>query len=511
MKPGALLTASLLCAIVGLSYATTTARADGDLNNVKHIIVVMQENHSFDNYFGALPYVPGGAYHAANPPGNPGSCPANDHQCVEGLRCHHDGPTGPLVCINKNRDDEGGFVKSFHEKTFCNGPDLDHGWVGVHFEGNLNHPNDTLLSMPNDGFVFQNDLTEQIDMAGAPDPDDTMGYYDQNDLPFYYDLAQSFAIDDHYFCSVLGQTFPNRSYLLAATSFGHLTTSEIVVFPFTGTNPYKPITGTLFDLLDADHVVWRDYFSDFPESLIFRTIASAFGHGNAQPLSQFFTDVAAGTLPPVSFVEAAYGVGALPENDEHPPTDIKLGQVYVSQVVNALRNSQSWKDTVLFFTYDEHGGYYDHMATPAAAQGGERTPDGIGPGQCADLSAPPGSEMLGGGMNCAISQALATQLCAAANPTDPFPFDCASFDQLGIRVPFIAVSPFSKPHYVSHTPGDHASLVAFIEKRFLSSAHLTLRDANASTLEDLFDFDNSPSLNTAVSQAPPASPATDCP
>lgn len=511
MKFSALLIASLLCSIVGLSSAVSTARADGDLNNVKHIIVVMQENHSFDNYFGVLPYVPNGAYHAANPPGNPGPCPANDHQCVEGLRCHRDGPKGPLVCINKNRDDESGFVKSFHEKTFCNGPDLDHGWVGVHFEGNLHHPNDTLLSMPNDGYVFQNDLTEQIDMPGAPDPDDTMGYYDQNDLPFYYDLAQSFAIDDHYFCSVLGQTFPNRSYLLAATSFGHLTTSEIVVFPFTGTNPYKPITGTLLDLLDSDGVVWRDYFSDFPQSLIFRTIASAFGHGNAKPLSQFFTDVAAGTLPQVSFVESAYGVGALPENDEHPPTDIKLGQLYVSQVVNALRNSPSWKDTVLFFTYDEHGGYYDHMATPAAPQGGERTPDGIGPGQCADLSAPPGSEALGGGMNCSISQALATQLCAAANPTDPFPFDCASFDQLGIRVPFIAVSPFSKPHYVSHTPGDHASLVAFIEKRFLSSAHLTLRDANASTLEDLFDFDNSPSLSTAVSQAPPASPPSDCP
>jgi phospholipase C len=88
--------------------------------------------------------------------------------------------------------------------------------------------------------------------------------------------------------------------------------------------------------------------------------------------------------------------------------------------------------------------------------------------------------------------------------------DCASFDQLGIRVPFIAVSPFSKPHYVSHTTGDHTSIAAFIEKRFLSSSHLTLRDANASTLEDMFDFDNSPSLNAAVSQAP-APASTDCP
>lgn len=508
MRYSAIVAASLLCSFAGLS-SSVPASADGDINKVNHIVIVMQENHSFDNYFGVLPYVPGGEYHNAGPPGNPRPCPPDDHQCVDGLRCHRDGPGGPLVCINKNRDDEGGFVKSFHEQTYCNAPDLDHGWVGVHFEGNFNHPNDTLLSMPNNGFVLQNDLTEQIDTPGAPDPDDTMGYYDQDNLPFYYDLAQTFAINDRYFCSVLGQTFPNRSYLLAATSFGHLTTSEIVTPPI-GFNPYLPITGTIFDLLDSHGVVWRDYFSDFPQSLIFRTIPNVFGSGAAQPISQFFTDVAAGSLPPVSFVESAFGVAGVPESDEHPPTDIRRGQQFVSQVVNALRNSPSWNDTVLFFTYDEHGGYYDHVATPAAQQGGERTPDGIGPGQCADKSAPPGSEALGGGMNCAISQALATQLCPAANPTDPFPAECASFDQLGIRVPFIAVSPFSKPHYVSHIDGDHTSLVAFIEKRFLGSAHLTLRDANASTLEDMFDFDHSPSLNASVSQAPPPLPS-DCP
>jgi phospholipase C len=299
---------------------------------------------------------------------------------------------------------------------------------------------------------------------------------------------------------------------LAATAFGHLTTAEIVNQPSPGVFfPYKPITGTIFDLLDASHVTWRDYFSDFPESIIFRSIPSLFAKGQIAPLTKFFADVAAGTLPPVSFVESAAGIGpSVPENDEHPPSDIRKGQLYVSQVVNALHNSPSWKDTVLFFTYDEHGGYYDHAATPEAPQGGARTPDGIGPGQCADLSNPPASAALGGGINCSISQSQAQQLCAAASPTGPFPADCASFDQLGIRVPFIAVSPFSKPHYVSHTTGDHTSIAAFIEKRFLGSAHLTLRDANASTLEDMFDFDNTPSLNAAISQAPlPA--ATDCP
>lgn len=109
----------------------------------------------------------------------------------------------------------------------------------------------------------------------------------------------------------------------------------------------------------------------------------------------------------------------------------------------------------------------------------------------------------------------ALQLCPelSDDPTGPYPAQCASFDQLGFRVPFLVVSPFAKSHYVSHTIGDHTSLLAFIEKRFLSSAngshpHLTLRDQNASTLEDLFDFDNAPSLNTPVLQAQP--PADDC-
>jgi phospholipase C len=100
----------------------------------------------------------------------------------------------------------------------------------------------------------------------------------------------------------------------------------------------------------------------------------------------------------------------------------------------------------------------------------------------------------------------------AANPTGPYPASCASFDQLGVRVPFIAVSPFSRPSYVSHTTGDHTSLLALIEKRFLNTntgpLHLTKRDQHADTLEDLFDFDHSPSLNTTVGQA--ASPAVDC-
>ena len=109
----------------------------------------------------------------------------------------------------------------------------------------------------------------------------------------------------------------------------------------------------------------------------------------------------------------------------------------------------------------------------------------------------------------------AEQLCPAmtANLTGPYPANCPNFNQLGIRIPFVAISPFSKQHYVSHTIGDHTSMRALIEKRFLATSgdtreHLTLRDEYAHTLEDMFDFKTSPSLNTVLTSALP--PVTDC-
>ena len=148
------------------------------------------------------------------------------------------------------------------------------------------------------------------------------------------------------------------------------------------------------------------------------------------------------------------------------------------------------------------------------------------------LSNVPASLQPGGGAECAFNFFSVTNtsvkdaqaLCPALadNPTGPFPEQCASFDQLGVRVPFVAVSPFSRPHYVSHTIGDHTSLLALIEKRFFSLVedqatgdgddetrpHLTRRDLHANTLEDLFDFEHSPSLDTVI--VPAAPPAKDC-
>jgi phospholipase C len=501
--------------------AASAARADGDLGKVAHVIVVMQENHSFDNYFGALAYAPSSPYRGPGPLRSVArlGCPDDDHACVDGLTCVAEDAQGNLLCLNANLDDNGKLVTAFHDTRRCVAPDLDHSWLGSHKEADFPLPNLSLLGL-NDGFVRVNDATEQVDTAESSTDDQTMNFYNQNEIPFYYDLAQKFAIDDRYFCSVLGPTFPNRSYTLAATSFGHLTTSDS--FPPPG--GYKPVTGTIFDLLDRSGVTWADYFSDVPAGGSFRAFGATGVDPHFLPVALFLAQAAGvpgvGTLPQVSFVDPNFGVlNPATENDEHPPTDIQRGQAFVSQVISAVRNGPNWATSIVLVTYDEHGGSYDHVRPPRANQNGHRTPDGIAPGQCEDLSNPPASLQPGGGAECSsnllsttdtsVNDAIALCPALSAKPTGPFPLACASFDQLGFRVPFLAVSPFSKPHYVSHTVGDHTSILALIEKRFLpAGSHLTARDQNASTLEDLFDFDGSPSLGTAIGQAAP--PLADC-
>jgi phospholipase C len=540
-----------LCAsaVLACSFGISPALADGNLKNLQHIIIVMQENHSFDNYFGALGYVPGGPYHPAASfdrgrgeradEENTG-CRADDHRCVDGLTCKVTA-AGDFQCRNSNADDDGSVVFAFHDSRRCVLPDIDHGWIAVHESANFAEPNDTLKHFLGDGFVRATDLTDQPDTGPeTPFEDQTMSFYNQQELPFYYSLAQDFAISDRHFSSTLGPTFPNRAYLSAATSFGHVTTNDTLPPP----GGYKPVNGTIYDLMDANHVTWADYFQDVPQAGSFRTFSATAIDPHFLPYELFLAQVAgaptAPPLPQVSFVDPNFGflAGRALQSDEHPPIDIQRGQAFLSQVINAVRNGPYWKDTIIFLTYDEHGGFYDHVRPPKAPQGGRRTPDGVAPGQCKDLSNVPASLLPGGGAQCNNNQlsktgtsvATAEELCPelATDPTGPFPAQCASFDQLGFRVPLLAVSAFSKPHYVSHVVGDHTSLLALIEKRFMTSGksrdfdfdhdgnddvdatrpHLTNRDLHASTLEDLFDFDHSPSLHTTVGSALP--PASDC-
>src|SRR5262249_13056829 len=131
-------------------------------------------------------------------------------------------------------------------------------------------------------------------------------------------------------------------------------------------------------------------------------------------------------------------------SDEHPPNNIQGGQKTVAARVNELLGSQSWKNSVLFITYDEGGGYYDHVSPPEACEPDDMLPDS------------------GDGLR---------------------------FDRLGFRVPFVAISPYVKRHHVSHETYDHSSILAFIEKKW-NLPSITRRSANANPLSDLFDFDH---------------------
>lgn len=478
------------------------------LSKVNHIIVVMLENHSFDNYFGALAYVPGGSYHASSV-----GCAADDHRCVGGLNCFVD-PVRGLVCSNSNLDDEGLPVTAFHATSRCS-PDLGHSWTQSHLEADFAHPNATLFYAPGDGFVRLNDAQFQPDSGiETATEDPTMGFYTRDDLPFYYDLAENFAIDDQYFASVMGPTLPNRLYEMAATSFGHISGVDSL----HAGEVFRPASGSILDLLDSKGISWTNFteLGFGGEAMLFRPVGTSAADPHFRSIQDFLA-MAAGSpgaqLPQVSWVSPGF------RDNEHPPNDIQLGQAFVSTVINAIRRGPYWKDSVIFITYDEHGGFYDHVAPPPASQGAARTPDGLYPGQCADLSNPPASQQPGAGADCSESVSEAQSFCSALarSPTAQYPDSCASFDQLGFRVPLLVVSPFAKSHYVSHTIADHASLLAFIEKRFLTEdptaggpgrPHLTLRDQYAATLENLFDFENAPSLNTPVTEARP--PATDC-
>ncbi len=452
------------------------------LARVDHIIVMMQENHSFDNYLGALPYAPGSPYHA-------GPCAAGDHTCVDALTCTA-GAGGALTCTNSNPEADGAApVTAFHDSHLCIFPDLDHSWLGTHGEINLGDPNNSLHGT-NDGFVTVNDLTEQIDTGESPTDDSTMGFHTQADLPYYYGLATTFAVDDRYFSSAPSATVPNRLYEFAGTSFGHLVTTTGEAIPPPG--GYQPINGTIFDMLDKNKVSWGEYVETGGVTELgipYGALVHNPDPPHFQSLGDFMSQASSGDLPSVAFVDFSL------QHSEHAPFDIRAGQKMVADVIGAVRGGPNWKDSIIIWTYDEHGGYYDHVTPPAATP-----PDSIPPGLCADASNPtPGK-----GAQCSDSANEELQLCKQARAGEA----CInSFNQYGIRVPFVAISPFAKPSYVSHTLGDHTSILALIEKRFTNDKHLTARDAHANDLEDLFDFDGAPSMsaNVATSLAPPPS------
>ena len=378
----------------------------GDQIPIDHIIVLMQENRSFDHMFGRIF--------------------AEGQPKAQGLQVFHANPDPTSL----------GLIPSFHQARLCEVADLAHSWNATHRQIGPRHFMD--------GFTATN--VDAVDPNGHR----TMGYFTSADIPFYYGLYSTFAMADRYFASVPGPTYPNRFFLIAGTSFGR-TRNE---FPQKA-NEYGP---SIYDRMNDAGIAWKAYYSDIPFAGFF---AGARAHvENIVTIDQFFEDAANGTLPQVAYLDPKFGGDTTEENDEHPPSNVQLGQAFVADVVQALFESPNWGRTALFIEYDEHGGYYDHVVPPAA---------------CVPDATPP--RLQPGDVN-------------------------ATFDQYGIRVPMVVVSPWARPHYVSHVVHDHTSILRFIETRFDLPA-LTARDANTTPPLEMFDF-SAPPFET-----PPELPAAE--
>jgi phospholipase C len=365
---------------------------------IENVVMLMMENHSFDNFFGMLGRGDGFTLGS-------GGLPTASNPYPDGSVQH-----------------------AFHMPTTCQlsgSPSQE--WTASHTA----YDNGLM-----DGFV-------RAQPSAGSSAGVAMGYWNGADLPFTYSLASVFPIADRWFCSLLGQTDPNRRYLIAGTSAGM--TDDVGDSVGQDLQLLSTARGTIFDRLHSQGISFTDYNEGFPTGTtaeLYPVDDTLLMTGSQKkPMSSFFTDCAAGNLPAFTFLDPNYGT-----QSQENPQNIVVGEAFLASVVNAIGAGPGWSKTVLIITYDEHGGYYDHVPPPPAL-----APDNIGP----DVQ--PGESKYEG------------------------------FRRYGVRVPGLIVSPYAQTGYVSHTVFDHTSVLAFLERKWNLPA-MTMRDANANDLTDLLDL-----------------------
>ena len=432
---------------VAASFASPV-QATGSLQSLNHIIFMLQENRSFDHYFGQLPtYLKNNGYPQALD--------------AEPANASNPGADGKST------------ISAFHLLTQCV-QNLSPFWNESHRDYNLNSPLSATPAM--NGFVVE--AAKNAVASGYADRQGrrAIGYYDWTDLPYYYFMAANFATSDRWFSPVMSRTQPNRMYLMAATTAGH-------VHPLNETNTPPLPNQTIFDALQKAGISWKIYVSDLDRNPPLQDSglndfqsASKYPQ-NFVPASQFHSDLSNGTLPQVVMIEPGY-IGGL---DEHPTVlanvigeGVQAGSNYVSTFINDFMASQYWKNSVFILTFDEGGGFYYHVPPVQTV-----SPDGIPP---SDLQ--PGADFCLG----------------AGGPT-------CDFTYTGFRVPLIVISPFTKKNYVSHTPADYTAILKLIETRF-NIPSLTKRDAQQMDMTEFFDFANVP---WKTPPSPPAQPTNSDP
>jgi phospholipase C len=319
------------------------------LAGIEHIVVLMMENRSFDHFLGALSLDAGYANKAT----------------VSGLKGTETNPAP-----------NGSDVAVFKMANFTP-EDPPHGWDEAHSQFNEGQ---------NDGFVKAH--------AGASQ-NEVMGYHDRSQIPLYYWFADNFAICDNWFASVMGPTWPNRFYLHATTSKGKKANSPLFIAP-----------KTIWDALKSKNVSAKNYRAGALAWILGGMPAKAFGD-LIEPIEDFFDGAQNGTLPSFCIIDPDFQA-----SDDHPAHNIQRGQAFVASVYQALAQSPLWFKTLLVITYDENGGFYDHVAPPTTV---DEEPE---------------------------------------------------FTQLGFRVPALVIGPTVKKGYVCKTQLEHSSVAATLKTRW---------------------------------------------
>lgn len=324
--------------------------SDELLTGIDHIVVVMMENRSFDQYFGMI---------------------NSDRQYPSAGRVN--GLTGKEF----NLSSSGVPVYPFP----LSGPvqaDPPHDWNACHEQWNLGR---------NDGFVKAH--------KGAAERE-AMGYLTRKDLPFSYWLADNFTLCDNWFSGVLGPTWPNRAVLHAATAHGLMSN-----------RPYLSGPKTIWEALRDAGIAGRNYYSGAVPWYAGAFLTQLLRINPTAKIDQFFRDAEQGTLPQFSIIDPDFQ-----SNDDHPSHSVALGQVFIGSIYKALAASPNWSRSLLIVTYDEHGGFYDHVPPPA----------------CLD--------------------------------------DKNEFRNLGFRVPTLIAGPTVKVGSVCSTQMEHATVAATLGSRF---------------------------------------------
>jgi phospholipase C len=421
---------------------TLPAGADR-LPQIRHVVVLMMENHSYDNYFGLLERGDGFPRDAAGRPRamNPASDGRN-------IGAYHLATTEQIRALPNQ------------------------SWESSHTQWN---------GGANDGFVRNVELLAR-ELGVPPTTDVTdigMGYWTDRDLPFYNALARTFPVADRWFASCLGPTIPNRRFLVAGTANG-LATDHV------GRTFDKPRAGTMFDLLSRHNISWTNYHAASGWRVALSRVfglPGLRGRGTARlspaserrlevlvhelesnlqftadafplsmvrhllhirPIKRFFRDASAGRLPAVTVVDPSFV-----DFSEENPQDIRRGERFAGTVIDAVMRGPGWPATCLIWLYDEHGGYFDHVAPPPAVE-----PDDVPP-EVDDES--------------------------------------ARYDRYGFRVPAVIVSPYARPEFVLHDVHDHTSILRLIETKWNLPA-LTARDASANDLLAALDLVGPPAF-----------------